>query len=50
MSSSINPNPGMSSLCHVRGSSASACAMLCDHSGTIPAMHTMPRNYDHTCP
>jgi ferredoxin-like protein FixX len=41
MSSSINPNPGTSSLGHVRGSSASACAMLCDHSGPTPAMHTM---------
>jgi hypothetical protein len=41
-SSSINPKPGMSSLDHVHGSSASACVMLCDHSGPTPAMHTMP--------
>jgi hypothetical protein len=41
-SSSINPKPDLSSLGHVRGSSASACAMLCDHSGPTPAMHTMP--------
>jgi hypothetical protein len=41
-SSSINPKPGTSSLGHVRGSSASTCAMLCDHSGPTPAMHTMP--------
>jgi hypothetical protein len=40
-SSSINPKPGTSSLGHVRGSSASACAMLCDHSEPTPAMHTM---------
>jgi hypothetical protein len=41
-SSSINPNPGTSSLYHVCGSSASACAMLCDNSWPTPAMHTMP--------
>jgi hypothetical protein len=41
-SSSINPKPGTSSLGHVLGSSASACSMLCDHSGPTPAMHTMP--------
>jgi hypothetical protein len=41
-SSPINPKPGTSSLGHVRGSSASACAMLCDHLGPTPAMHTMP--------
>jgi hypothetical protein len=41
-SSSINPKPGTSSLGHIRGSSASACAVLCDHSGPTPAMHTMP--------
>jgi hypothetical protein len=41
-SSSINPKPGTTSLGHVRGYSASACAMLCDHSRPTPAMHTMP--------
>jgi hypothetical protein len=41
-SSSINPKTGTSSLGHVRGYSASASAMLCDHSGPTPAMHTMP--------
>jgi hypothetical protein len=33
---------GTSSLGHVRGSSHSTCAMLCDQSGPKPAMHTMP--------
>jgi hypothetical protein len=41
-SSSINPKPGTSALGHVRGSSANTCAMLCDHSGPTPTMHTMP--------
>jgi hypothetical protein len=31
----------MFSLGNVRGSSASACAMLCDHSGPTTAMHNM---------
>ena len=49
-SSSINPKPRTSPLGHVRASSASACAMLCDHSGSTPAMHTMPVQLRHTRP
>jgi len=49
-SSSINPKPGTSPLGHVRASSASACAMLYDHSGSTPAMHTMPAELRHTRP
>jgi hypothetical protein len=49
-SSSVNPKPGTSSLGHVRVSSASACVMLCDHSESIPAMHTMPVQLRYTCP
>jgi hypothetical protein len=41
----LHPHPlkrPMSFLGHVHVSSASVCAMLCDHSGSTPAMHTMP--------
>ena len=41
-SSSVNPRPGTSPLGHVRVSSASACAMLCDHAGSTPCLG----NYD----
>ena len=50
MSSSINPKPGASSLGYVRVSRASACAMLCDHAGSTPAMRTMPAQLRHTRP
>ena len=46
-SSSVNPRPGTSPLGHVRVSSASACAMLGDHSRSTPAMHTMPVQLTH---
>jgi hypothetical protein len=49
-SSSLNPKPGTSSLGHVHVSSASACAMLCDHSRTTLAMHPMPTQLWHTRP
>jgi hypothetical protein len=49
-SSSVNPKPGTSSLGHIRVSSASACAMLCDHSRSTPAMRTMPAQLRHTRP
>ena len=39
--------PGTSPLGHVRVSSASACAMLGDHSGSTPAMHTVPAQLTH---
>ncbi len=44
------PRPGTSPLGHVHVSNASACAMLCDHSGSTPAMHTMPAQLQHTRP
>ena len=46
-SSSINPKPRASSLGHVHVSRASACAMLCDHDGSTPAMRTMPAQLTH---
>jgi len=38
-SSSVNPKSGTSSLGDVHVSSASACAMLCDHFGSTLAIH-----------
>jgi hypothetical protein len=49
-SSSVNPKPRTSSLGHVRGSSANACAMLCDHFASTPDMRTMPVQLRHTRP
>jgi hypothetical protein len=48
-SSSVNLKLGTSPLGHVRVSSASACAMSCDHSGPTPAIRTMPAQLRHTC-
>jgi hypothetical protein len=49
-SSSVNPKLGTSPLGHVHVSSTSACAMLCDHSGSTPVMRTMPAQLRHTHP